>query len=644
MCGFSGFWSSSNLTNPHAILHAMGSAIDYRGPDDEGVYFDASSHVGFVHRRLAIHDISMAAAQPMASHSKRFILVFNGEIYNFQSLRSELIAAGCLFTSDSDTEVLLAGIEYEGLEHFIQRCDGMFAFALLDNKDNCLYLCRDRMGEKPLYYGWQGDSLLFGSDLRAFRQHPHWQGAINEAVIGLYLRHNAVPSPHSIYQDIYKLAAASIIRFSLDTISVKQMPEPKRYWYLENFFETNQHISFHQASLQLEDKLEHVLSEQMLADVPLGAFLSGGIDSSTIVALMQKQSMLPVQTFSVGFDKTDYNEAVHAKAVAKHLGTSHNELYLSSEHALSVIQKIPDIFDEPFADSSQIPTFLVSQMTKQHVTVALSGDGGDELFCGYSRYFSYHQAWLKKSNCINRLMALAVQSPDALILLLMRVLSTDKTQSKHFSLQHRLSHKRNSLTSSSLPQFYQASVSYWHDDFQVLNLIKVLEYGLKISIPETIADDPYKIFMWLDINWYLLDDILVKVDRTSMANSLETRVPFLDRRIVEFALSLPTSFNVEGNIGKQLLRSVLYRHVPRQLVDRPKQGFAVPIKEWLRGPLKDWADSLINDLNKQQTHWDVAKINQCWQAHLCGSGDYSFQLWGLLMYQQWYNAQKVMLR
>ena len=638
MCGFAGLLAGNE--NPDGEtnhwLKAMGDALQHRGPDGHGVW--EGGRVGLVHRRLAIQDLSPLGAQPMLSATGRFVIAFNGEIYNFETIRNELIVLGHIFRGHSDTEVMLAAFEQWGLQASLEKFAGMFAFVLVDREEGVLHLARDRMGEKPLYYGWQQGTLLFGSELKALRQHPDWVGEIDRSVLPLLLRHNLIPAPHSIYQGICKLLPASYVSFRLEDLQPGTMPEPQRYWQLEAQFSERPGQTLEGAANELEKLLTEVISEQMISDVPLGAFLSGGIDSSTVVALMQKQASTPVKSFSIGFKEAGFNEAEHAAAVARHLGTEHTELYVSEQDALDVIPKLPQMYCEPFADSSQIPTYLVSKMTKQKVTVALSGDGGDELFCGYTRYPAMTSAWHGRKAPKARLKSLLSCLPETPVAALIRAAVPSQRGRSLGAIRQRLALIRAVSGADSLSEYYRQRVSYWPFPEQLLGSTEEAPYGLTAPLPDSIAPETLKTLMWRDLNWYLPDDILVKVDRAAMACSLETRVPLLDPRVVSFALGLPTSLNVQDGVGKQVLRSVLYRHVPRELIDRPKQGFAVPIAQWLRGALRDWAEGLLDYRTlTDQGYWNSDVVRWFWKEHLSGREDYSFELWGILMFQAWLN-------
>lgn len=643
MCGFAGFFSGpGNFEFSPQLGERFSAALRHRGPDAEGFWSDAENGISLIHRRLAIQDLSPAGAQPMESSSGRYVIAFNGEVYNFSVLKSELESQGVSFRGHSDTEVMLAAFDRWGVEASLERFAGMYAFALFDRENRCLYLVRDRMGEKPLYFGWQGKTLLFGSEVKALAAHPDWDGNINEQALPLLLRHNFIPAPHTIYKDVFKLEPGRYVRFDLQRPTPGTIPEPVRYWRAEEYFRDNLAWTRESAADHLEQLLSSVIREQMISDVPLGAFLSGGIDSSTVVALMQQHADRPVKTFSIGFNEEGYNEAVHAAAVAKHLKTDHTELYVKPQDALDLIPKIPVIYDEPFADSSQLPTYLVSRMTKEHVTVALSGDGGDELFCGYTRYFSMLRQWEGRARPNIRLRQLVAALPPSLMAPLARNFLPGQRHRSVTGVRYRLEEERARGTVGSLSEFYRQRVSLIARPEALLKRSIEPGYGLRTKLPSEIPEATLKTMVWRDLNWYLPDDILVKVDRAAMANSLETRVPMLDHRVVEFALGLPENLNVSEGQGKRILREVLYRHVPRELVERPKQGFAVPIAGWLRGELREWAEDLLSKSRlREQGYWHEDSVRWLWEEHLTGREDFSSQLWGVLMFQAWYEHNRL---
>lgn len=648
MCGLTGFLSSSfSLEEATSIVSGMADCLIHRGPDDTGIWFDGNSGIALAHRRLSILDLSPTGHQPMCSTSSRYTIAFNGEIYNHQRIRAELEKQGAAPTwrGHSDTETLLAGIERWGLEAMLQQCIGMFAIALWDKQTQVLKLALDRIGEKPLYYGWQGSSFLFASELKALQAHPHFQADINRNALCLYMRHNYIPAPHSIYLGIHKLMPGSILQLS------RQHPEPqvKHYWSVQQAVTQGKISPFKgsatDAITTLESLLRDSIKQQMIADVPLGAFLSGGIDSSTVVALMQAQSGRPVKTFSIGFHEAAYNEAEHAKAVARHLGTEHTELYVTPDDCMAVIPNLPNIYNEPFSDSSQVPTFLVSQLARQHVTVSLSGDAGDELFAGYNRYTWTHELWSRLSRIpspLRNLAATAVTaaSPAAWNAASHKMQFLLPERLKQTNIGDKLHKAASVMASPSINTLYHKLVSHWEDPAViVLNGKEPLTPITDSShIPSGIDD--IERMMYLDMLTYLPGDILCKVDRAAMAVSLESRVPFLDHRVVEFAWSLPMHYKLRENQGKWLLREVLYKYVPKELLERPKMGFGIPVDQWLRGPLRDWAEHLLDESRLHQDgYFDPAPIRQKWAEHLSGKRNWQYHLWDVLMLQSWLETQ-----
>jgi len=650
MCGITGYWSAAppRDTGPAAV-EAMIGALRHRGPDGGGVWQDTKAGIALGHRRLAIVDLSPEGSQPMASASGRYVIAFNGEIYNFQDLRRELQASGAKFRGTSDTEVVLASFEAWGLQRALARFVGMFAFALWDRSDAALTLARDRLGEKPLYYGWTGDSLLFGSELKALRRHFCWRGEIDRDALALSMRFGYVPAPYSIYQGIRKLLPGTFLRLTRPVLLSRGIGSPVAYWAASEIAEAGMTSplpdSPTEAAAQLESRLRETIRHQMIADVPLGAFLSGGVDSSTIVALMQTLSSAPVRTFSIGFHESDFDEAQSARAVARHLGTEHTELYVTPAQMLDVIPRLPEIYDEPFSDSSQVPTFLISQLARHYVTVALSGDAGDELFAGYNRYRWGSMLW-RKTNWLPAGVRHAVSR------LITRISPNRWDQTLAFagpllpgSLRFRQAgeklHKLAAALQETTPGgLYRSLTSYWHAPL-------ALVLGAK-SIPTVAesdhwptAEDLSQRMMFLDLVSYLPDDILVKVDRASMATSLESRIPFLDHRIVEFAWRLPLSLKIRDGQTKWLLRQVLYRHVPRELIERPKAGFAVPVGTWLRGPLRTWAEDLLAPRRiHSEGYLDAGQVQARWKQHLSGERSWQDSLWAVLMFQAWLENQR----
>ncbi|MDA3970257.1 MAG: asparagine synthase (glutamine-hydrolyzing) [Desulfobulbaceae bacterium] len=626
------------------IAERMAHRIQSRGPDDAGVWTEEGAGLALAHRRLSIIDLSPAGHQPMHSPCGRYTLVFNGEIYNHQDLRAELEAEGGAFDwrGHSDTETLLAALRHWGMQGALSRLNGMFAFALWDASERTLFLARDRLGEKPLYYGRSGNAFLFGSELKALAAHPDWQGAIDRDALALYMRHNYVPAPWSIYQGIAKLPPA---HFVVIRENGRNVGEPFCYWDLGRIAEQGVAAGAGEPEAltdELDALLRDAVGRRMAADVPLGAFLSGGYDSTTVAALMQSQSERPVKTFTIGFHEEGYNEARHAKAVAEHLGTEHTELYVTPEEAMAVIPKLPTIYDEPFSDSSQIPTFLVSQLARQHVTVSLSGDGGDELFYGYGRYFKAEQIWGKLSRLPLRFRKMVATSlahaPGNVLERAMNVLP-QKYRVNH--LADRLPKLAEMIGHSSGEAFYREMVSHAKDPGRLV---------LGATEPETILSQPDRMpnlpglrerMMYLDMMTYLPDDILTKVDRASMAVSLEARVPLLDHRLVEFAWRVPTQYKYRNGQGKWLLRQVLYRYVPKELMDRPKMGFGVPIEHWLRGPLRAWAEELLDEKRlREEGFFDPAPIRRMWNEHVSGKRRWHYYLWDVLMFQAWLEMRK----
>lgn len=627
MCGFSGFICPPSFLSK-GLLEVMGSQIVNRGPDEGGVWFDSDYGVGISHRRLSVLELSPAGAQPMVSHCERYIIAFNGEIYNHFDLRARLQQQNltCAWRGSSDTETLLACFAAWGVEKTLQGAVGMFAIALWDRQEKILTLARDRLGEKPLYWGWQNGVFLFGSELKSLKVHPSFKAEIDRNALSLLLRHNYIPAPYSIYRGIQKLRQGHYVNIK---VGLKAgAAESKPYWNISAVIEAGQKNPFAGSDTDaigaLEVQLSQSIAGQMLADVPLGAFLSGGVDSSTVVALMQQQSQRPVQTFAIGFNEAGFNEAEHAKAVAQYLGTDHTELYVSSNEALAVIPDLPKIFCEPFADSSQIPTFLVSQMARRHVTVALSGDAGDELFGGYNPYQLAPYLWRKISKFPLPLRKLAVQALSGL------------------PGPEKLDKLLNVLDASSREDFYRTLLSHWKNPENLV--IGATEPPTQLNTPQAWPEtDSFEHWMMaMDAQTYMADDILVKVDRAAMANSLETRVPMLDHRVVELAWRMPLSLKIRDGKGKWILREVLYKHVPRELIERPKKGFSIPLASWLRGPLRDWAETLLDAQRLQQEgYFRVTPIRRAWQEHLAERRDHSRQLWSILMFQAWLEDQKL---
>ena len=644
MCGITGFWNLSTDLNGeeiHNIVQQMLLPLLHRGPDSGGVWADESMGIALGHRRLAIVDLSPEGHQPMLSANGRYAIVFNGEIYNFLALRQELTEYGHKFRGHSDTEIMLAGFSQWGVEGAIERFNGMFAFALWDRQERLLHLGRDRLGEKPLYYGWMGQTILFASELKALKAYPDFPTEINRDALRLFVRYHYVPAPYSIYKGIYKLPPATVLTWN----GTATHPAPVPYWSAKEVAEFGVANPFTGSEQEAIDQMEALLRDavglRMVADVPLGAFLSGGIDSSTVVALMQAQSSQPVKTFSIGFYEDKYNEAPYAKAVAQHLKTDHTELYLTAKDALAVIPKLPSLYDEPFSDDSGIPTFLVSQMAREYVTVSLSGDGGDELFGGYNRYFSSDRIWQKVGSIPKTLRqivgsALTSLSPQTWNRILANFNTLLPAIFKKSSPGDKLHLIAEFLAVSDREEIYRSLVSHWKTPEALV--IGASEPTTKLSDRQHWADVPsfLESMMYLDTVTYLPDDILVKLDRASMGVSLEGRIPFLDHRVVELAWRIPLSMKIRGNQGKWLLRQILERYVPKDLIERPKAGFGVPIDSWLRDPLRDWAESLLDEKRLQKEgFFNSHLIHQKWAEHLSGDRDWQYDLWDVLMFQAW---------
>jgi asparagine synthase (glutamine-hydrolysing) len=659
MCGIAGIFSrKKDLSIDHAV-DLMVSALSHRGPDDQGTWSDSQAGIYFGHRRLSIVDLTQEGHQPMRSHCGRYVAVFNGEIYNHSILRDKLgkQVHNLSWNGHSDTETMLSCFSLWGVEKTLNKMVGMFSIAIWDNDVKKLYLARDRFGEKPLYYGWLGNEFVFSSELKSIQQSLRFKPVVDRNVLAVYMRHTYVPAPYSIYQNIFKLEPGCLLSISEDAINEAPefMPTApvatsglalSRWWSLEDTIAKSTTCLITdeiEAAEKLEDVLIDSIRMQSIADVPVGAFLSGGIDSSCIVALMQQQSLSsPVKTFTIGFNEGAYNEAIYAKDVAQHLGTDHTEIYVSSSDALGVIPLIPEVYDEPFADSSQIPTYLVSKLASTDVRVVLSGDAGDELFGGYNRYFWVQRiwnkiSWLPKPLRILFSHAITTISPihwDHILRLLDLFLSNRHKSELFGDKLHKLAVRLKTV--DDLNDLYLSLVSEWgspsdvvigaHESPTILN---------KIMNTTSLGEIEHRMMYW-DSMSYLTDDILCKVDRASMANSLETRIPFLDHRVAELAWSLPLEMKIKGGEGKRILRQVLYKYVPKELIERPKAGFSVPVSEWLRGPLRRWAEELLDVSRlREEGYFHPEPIRKKWEEHISGTRNWSQSLWTVLMFQAW---------
>lgn len=649
MCGIAGFLDADSafaVADWPSVLGRMGDSLRHRGPDDSGIWTDASAGIGLAHRRLSVLDLTSAGHQPMLSADGRYAIAFNGEIYNHLELRRQL-GDTVAWRGHSDTETLLAGFGTWGLQATLGKCVGMFAFALWDRADRTLCLVRDRMGEKPLYYGWQNGVLLFASELKAIRQHPAFTGQIDRDALALQLRYCHIPAPRTIYKGICKLLPGHILRLTGHELrQVGQQPlRSEAYWSLPDAVRAGQGDPFRgstdEAVAALHEKLTDAVRLQRVADVPLGAFLSGGIDSSTVVALMQAQSSRPIRTFTIGFQESEYNEARHAEAVARHLGTDHTELYVTPREVMDVIPRLPMLYDEPFADSSQLPTFLVAQLARQHVTVSLSGDGGDELFGGYTRYLMGSRIWRQQSRLPDALRSglaasLTMLSPAAWDRIFRLLVPLTPARWSYRNPGEKLHKLARLLPVRTAGQIYSQLLTHWESPAELV--LGATEQSTPVTQTDTwnAAGGFEQGMMLADALMYLPDDILVKVDRAAMGVSLETRVPMLDHRVVEFAWRLPLSMKIRDGQGKWILRQVLQKYVPAALFDRPKMGFGVPIDSWLRGPLRDWAETLLDESRlRREGYFNPQPIRQKWAEHLSGQNNWQYLLWDVLMFQAW---------
>ena len=679
MCGITGFFklNEMDISVAESILKPMNDSLLHRGPDASSIFSDLDSNLLMGHRRLSILDTSSGGLQPMHSHSENLVIAFNGEIYNHNELRCALEKQDdtIRWNSSSDTETLLEAFEQWGIEDTLTKLRGMFAIALWDKTEKNFYLIRDRFGEKPLYYGWVEDGqntiFSFGSELKALRKYPNFSNKISQQALLQYFSYMYVPCPLSIYDGIFKLEPGCILKISSQPPKCKmdEIPHPIsgqvflheslsiNRWYdfkeVVNSAAQNLFTDYDEASSALEAELEKVITMQSLSDVPLGAFLSGGVDSSAIVALMQKQSKKPIKTFTIGFEDPDFDESTFASEVASHLKTDHSELLVTAKDAQSIIPDLPHFYDEPFADYSQIPTYFVCKSAKQAVTVSLSGDAGDELFGGYNRYLMAPRLWSKFSKVPSFfrkivgmiLLAIPIKFWD-LISHQYNQITNQQNNFVHFGEKvHRFAARLRFINSED--DLFSSLISEPSAD----QIVLINEAGSQIdrknakfltdSLPTYGVNDLASKMMYLDTLNYLTDDILCKVDRAAMSNSLETRVPFLDHKIVELAWRMPLEMKINHSEGKSILRNILYKHVPKKLIDRPKAGFSIPLGDWLKGPLKEWAEVLLESSRiEKEGYLNSSYVNQLWVEHLAGKRDGTFKIWSILMFQSWLESTK----
>ena len=634
MCGIAGLVDlNRNLDGNELALQSkrMADALYHRGPDTGGQWTDAPNGLALSFRRLAIIDLSPSGRQPMVSRDQRYAIVYNGEVYNFQDLRSELVGQGVSFRGTSDTEVILEAFGRWGIEGTVKRLIGMFAIALWDRDERRLWLIRDRLGIKPLYFGTVGDQFLFGSELKALRAAEGWQPEIDRDAVAAYLRFNYIPAPRSIYKNIFKLPPGSLL-----SITPGGDPDVRRYWTMADVVQQERiEASDDQVVNAAETLMRDAVRRRMVADVPLGALLSGGVDSTTVAALMQAESDTPIRTFTIGFEDATYDEAGDARAVASHIGSEHTELYLSANRARDLIPQLPDWYDEPFGDSSALPTRLVSQLARKDVTVALSGDGGDEVFFGYNRYIAAEEAWQRMSQMSGWRRQLYATAAESLSIAawdrLAKVFPAERRPRMLGDKMHKLASVFRQPDQNAI---YLRLVSQWDDPASFM-----VEGSETTGEAWRTADqlpDFAERMAFLDTMTYLPDDILTKVDRASMSTSLEVRVPLLDHRLIEFAWTLPKRMRIRGSMTKWLLREVCYRHVPREIIDRPKMGFAIPLDKWLRGPLHEWADSLLDEKRiLEDGLFEPIAVRNAWEGFLDGRGNNQHGIWGLLQAQAW---------
>ncbi|MDB4165544.1 asparagine synthase (glutamine-hydrolyzing) [Gammaproteobacteria bacterium] len=645
MCGIAGLVDYHNGINLRETLSDMAEQLRHRGPDSEGIWSNETDHIGLAHTRLAILDTSLAGSQPMESKSGRFVIVFNGEIYNHKAIRLELQAQNQVsWIGSSDTETLIAAIEQWGCAATVKKLVGMFAFALWDRDSKTLKLVRDRTGEKPLYYGRTNNVFFFGSELRVAKKIPGFKNKVSRDALALYLKYSSIPAPYSIYEDIFKVEPGCIVTFDAQGQKIDQA----EYWSFQEVFQAGVHNRYRGGLEEVVSDLTSVLSVavalQMESDVPLGAFLSGGVDSSMIVALMQSQSAQAINTFSIGFEDAAFNEAEYARDVANHIGTNHSDMYVSGRDALDVIPNLPSIYDEPFADSSQIPTYLVSKIAKERVTVSLSGDAGDELFGGYTRYQNAANAWNRVNKIpapARNLVSWAIQAaPPKLLETSISIFGGVINKRLPMNMTYdRLLKASKILGKPNQKEFYQHGFLS-HNDDSCNWVLGARHLTTPIDKNDFNSSVPFENMMAIDFVHYLPTDILTKVDRAAMAVSLETRIPFLDQRVIDFACSLPPEYKIRDGKTKWALKQALYQFVPESLIERPKMGFGVPLAEWLRGPLREWAENLLNEKKLiDEGFFDPNIVRESWHEHLLGKRNWQTQLWDVLMFQAWLDAQ-----
>ncbi len=638
MCGITGIYQFDKKYGPQqlqTIVNAMTDTLQHRGPDSRGTWIDSDIGIGLGHRRLAIRDLSPGGHQPMVSASDRYVIVYNGEIYSHREIARDLEKKGCFLRGTSDTELILEACAEWGVEQALKKLIGMFAFALFDRQNYNLFLVRDRLGIKPLYWACIDGLFFFGSELKALRAADGWEPRLNRNALSAFMRHNYIPAPHSIYQDVHKLMPGCMLK-----LGRKGNPEISHYWNFRAIAEQSIKTRLQDDDATLLNQLDSLLSDairrRLVSDVPLGVLLSGGIDSALVSALMAEQSEHPINTFTIGFKEQQFNEAPYAKAIAKHLGTCHTELYVKPEHALELIDNLPRWYDEPFADSSQIPTAIVCELTKKHVTVVLSGDGGDELFAGYNRYTLGLEMWEKANIApfiIRKMMARGILSqPTSRLDVLAYFLPP---RFRRTQLGNKLHKFANAILLDNPDLMYRRMISHWHKpDNMIINACEPKGILWDDTVTRTIPEFLERM-QFLDTVTYLPDDILTKIDRASMSVSLETRVPLLDHRIVELAWRMPQRMKLRNGQGKWALRQILQKRVPRTLIERPKMGFGVPFDQWLRGPLREWAEHLLDEKRlKQQGLFVVEPVRQRWKAHLNGT-NWGYPLWNVLMAQAW---------